>query len=408
MTKASMVSRKLRNTKKGTSHIILPIILLLLGAALLVQGNIRYFSAVDAVSGKWTGDIRIAGFSEDGHTYMSKSELPSVASSVSWGTDSLTVDIDGPARYFGYAGIGSIEINTDLPKPTDYINFVDYPTAKPKIVWTIMDNIRHVDVNNYYLSNGKPSVTTQENGYLVEVYYYTFSVKLDLVGSKVEEHDWYEFNVDGWEYGCRYSYDLSALHGLYLIPEVSLTSDNSSIIDMGSDMATYGGTMWKFYNIATGSEASSTDVQKAFADNSAGVNRDFFLAGGDSGAGLNIINKVDENTNQFSVGFVKVGIPAYITGGVVEMTFNTMQTTAYNIELVIPLRLSVIVTYNIPYTGSDIYGEGDENTEEQDFFKNLEGELNAFAAEQDLSLQELGLIVLGVGFVLLILVRRMR
>lgn len=393
----SNILRSLRGNKKKKrrqTYIIVLLFLVAFLSFLYVDSSMKKMAVFETVSDSWEGDISIGGFIEDGNAYISSDQLPSEAVLDNWKDLSLKTDIDGNLRLFGYAGIGSLEINTDLPHTEGYNQLEGYPTAKPRFEWTIVNNIQHIDVDGDYLESGLPSVVSQENGLLVETFYYTFSVQLALFIDRAEEHDYYKMNFNNFIFGCRYMYDAAPLRGMYLLPEIRLTSNNESITDMGSDLATYGGTKWNFFNTAGGS-IDSVVVEEEFANQLYGFNRDFFMAGGDSGAGLNLYNKVDENTNQFTVGFVKVGNPGYMTGGIIELAANTVQTTIYRVTLAIPLRMSVIVVYDIPYDepiDTFYYGEegsGDEQEEEDYWFTPLEegvGDLQVQAIEGGLNI----------------------
>lgn len=410
---------KLKNPRTRQLVIAACVLVLFVGTVLFGTGYSATMSVFNATSGKWSGTISIGGLALMGQTYNSEEDFTTDATDVSWGTDSLTVDIDGDVRFHGYYGpftIPNEEINKDLPLPELYPGLDDCPTAKPKMTWSIVNNMRHVDVDGNYLEAGVPSVTSQENGYLVEVYYYTFSLKLELIGSRATEHDYYLFDVGGWPFGARYMYDLAQIEGVYLLPQISLTSDNESIVDMGSDLATFGNTEWKFYKIDSPSTlVASAVVLEEFRTNGQGTNRDFFLAGGDSGAGLNLYEKVDEDTNKFAVGFVKTGIPAYFVGDVTAATvLHTVATTAYNVALAIPLRMSVIITYDIPYTGDTTYGAGDPSIDPPDIFDELrdyQSRASEMLVEQSgglITTEQAGFVMIGGAFIVLIIFGRRR
>lgn len=393
----SNILRSLKGNKKKKrrqTYIIVLLFLVAFLSFLYVDSSMKKMAVFETVSDSWEGDISIGGFIENGNAYISSDQLPSEAVLDNWKDLSLKTDIDGNLRLFGYAGPLSYEINTDLPHPEDYNNLEGYPTTKPQFEWIIVNNIQHIDVNGDYLQSGTPSVMSQENGLLIETYYYTLSVQLSLFIERAEEHDYYAMNFNEYVFGCRYMYDVSPLRGMYLLPEIRLTPNNESITDMGSDLATYGGTKWNFFNRA-GNKIDSSIVEEEFAENIYGFNRDFFMAGGDSGAGLNLYDNIDENTNQFTVGFVKVGNPGYFTGDITAIVAHTIQTTIYRVTLAIPLRMSVIVVYDIPYDepiDTFYYGEegsGDEQDDEDYWFTPLGegiGDLQVRATEGGLNI----------------------
>lgn len=378
-------SRKIRRLKKGRrKKIILGALFfaLFLASWGFLDSTALQMATFDATGDSWSGTITIGGLVEDGNVYMEEDDLPSSAVVTEWSEDSLDLDLDGNFRLHGCAAPLGSEINTDLPWPEEWSMLDGYPTAKPKIIWEINDNIRHIDVNGDYLTTGVPSVVSQENGLLVETYYYSFSLELSLTATRATEHDFYWLNLFGGTLGTRYFYDISPIRGLYLLPEIATVSNNESITDIGSDLATYGGTQWKFYDPATGYPVSNSDVEDDFAVRASAFNRDFFLAGGDSGAGLNIFNKVDEYTNQFAVGFVKVGLPGYIYGNFGDaLIFHTVASHVYSLKLAIPLRASVIVVYDLPYDAPlDVFyygeeGSGDDRNEEEYWFTDAESAL---------------------------------
>jgi hypothetical protein len=371
----SNILRSLKGNKKKKrrqTYIIVLLFLVAFLSFLYVDSSMKKMAVFETVSDSWEGDISIGGFIENGNAYISSDQLPSEAVLDNWKDLSLKTDIDGNLRLFGYAG----------------------PLTKPQFEWIIVNNIQHIDVNGDYLQSGTPSVMSQENGLLIETYYYTLSVQLSLFIERAEEHDYYAMNFNEYVFGCRYMYDVSPLRGMYLLPEIRLTPNNESITDMGSDLATYGGTKWNFFNRA-GNKIDSSIVEEEFAENIYGFNRDFFMAGGDSGAGLNLYDNIDENTNQFTVGFVKVGNPGYFTGDITAIVAHTIQTTIYRVTLAIPLRMSVIVVYDIPYDepiDTFYYGEegsGDEQDDEDYWFTPLGegiGDLQVRATEGGLNI----------------------
>lgn len=375
--------RKLKKKKQRQTITVVLLVLIGVSAYFLADATGKKMAIFETVSDSWEGDLHLKGLLEDGNIYTSESQLPTEAEYTAWTDGNLAVDIDGPVRYHGAQAPFGAEINTDLPWPEEWLGLDQYPTAKPKFEWKIVDNMQHIDVNGDFLQSGTPSVQLQENGLLIEVYYYTFSLELALTATKSQEHDFYFFDIGGYAFGSRYMYDLSPMRGLYALPEIALTSNNESITDMGSDLATYGPTQFMFLNSETGAEVATSVVQDEFAQEGHGVNRDFFLAGGDSGAGLNLHSVTDENTNVFTVGFVKVGLPAYFSGTIEDAgVWHTYQTTTYNIRMAIPLRLSVIVTYDIAYDSAvdtfyyGIGGSGSGQNESQYWFSPLEAGLS--------------------------------
>ena len=384
--KASRTKRsitKLRRDKGRTFFILFLLGALVAGGIYATRGDSALFSVIDSVDAQWTGDVTLGGFLEDGVLYTSKidSDFPADAAVPRWDGDVIKTNLDGPPRYWAPPNF-----NPDQPSNVeDYPDLEDYPTAKPGFKVEIIDNMRHIDVDGNVLPGGVPSVVAQDNGYLVEAYYYTFSIGLTIYAVPTVQHDFYIFNTLGnvWS-GLRF-WEIDPLEGLYFLTDVSINAVNESIIETGSDLATYGGTMWRFYT-PNGVQVPTSTVEENFRTHTYAWNRDFFLAGGDSGAGLNLYDRIDEDTNRFTAGFVRVGLPGYDYSTGLQILNNDQQTEFYTVEMAIPLRLTVLLTYDIPYTAmQDDYNYGEDSDVNDDYWFNDVG-----GALQDLNMGESG------------------
>ena len=296
---------------------------------------------------KWSGDVSFAGYLENGIEY------PVVL------TDAITSDIDGPIRVRNSVGtLNSDQPDTLAGSGITYYDMRGYPTCKPEFTAKIVNNIQHVDDKLNLLQSGVPSVITNENGKLIEIYYYLFSVTMRLDPKKTVASSYY-MNIASTGWGTTYIWEVSPLEGFYLIPRISLTGIDSSILTLKSDLATLGRTQYRFYDAVSGAAVSVDSVRTILEDTQArNINQAFYLAGADSSAGLNLY-KISGNSTDFLSGFIKLGVPANFYGTVFDSVIWACAWHIWSVEVCIPLRLSVIVTYDIPSTASSVYNWGE-------------------------------------------------